>query len=62
MEKSPPQLLDEKETLLRAINYTPESTIDTIFTAVDDIVDYAELNGATMTQQYTISKAYIILN
>ena len=56
------QLLDEKETLLRAINYTPASPINTIFTAVEDLADYAELNGATMTQQQTISKAYIILN
>ena len=46
-----PKLLDKKETLLRTINYTPESPIDTIFTAVDGLADYANLNGATMTQQ-----------
>ena len=61
-EKVTPQLIDEKETLLRAINYTPASPIDTIFTAVEDLADYAELNGATMTQQQTIAKAYIMLN
>ena len=60
--KVTPQLLDKKETLLRAINYTPASPIDTIFTTVEDLADYAELNGATMTQQQTIEKAYIILN
>ena len=60
--KFTPQLLDKKETLLRTINYTPESHIDTIFTAVEDLADYAELNGAKMTQQETIAKAYIILN
>ena len=43
-------------------NYTPASPIDTIFTAVKDLADYAELNGATMTQKKTIEKAYIILN
>ena len=32
--KGTPQLLDEKETPLCAINYTPASPIDTIFTAV----------------------------
>ena len=60
--KITPQLLDEKETLLRATNYTPSSPIDTIFTAVENLADYAELNCATMTHQQTISKAYIILN
>ena len=60
--KLTPQLLDEKETLLRATNYTPASPIDTIFTAVEDLADYAELNGAKMTQQQKIAKAYIILN
>ena len=60
--KVTPQLLDKKETLLRAINYTPASPIDTIFTAVEDLADYSELNGDTMTQQQTIAKAYIILN
>ena len=59
--KVTPQLLDKKETLLHAINYTPPSPIDTIFTAVEDLEDYSELNGATMTQQQTISKAYIIV-
>ena len=60
--KVTPQLLDKKETLLRAINYTQGSPIDTIFTAVEDLADYSKLNGATMTQQQTIAKAYIILN
>ena len=48
--KVTPQLLDEKETLLRATNYTPASPIEKKFTAVKDLADYAELNGATMTQ------------
>ena len=56
------QLLDETDTLLCAINYTPTSPIDTIFTAVEDLADYAEFKGATMTQQHTTAKAYIILN
>ena len=56
------QLLDEKETLLRAINYTPASPIDTIFTAVEDLADYSKLNGAALNQHQTIAKAYIILN
>ena len=60
--KVTPQLLDKKETLLRAMNYTLASPIDTIFTAVEDLVDCAKLNGATMTQQHNIEKAYIILN
>ena len=60
--KFTPQLIDENETLMRTINYTLASPIDKIFTAVEDLADYAELNGATMTQQQTISKAYIILN
>ena len=57
-----PQLIDKKETLLRATNYTLTSPIDTIFTAVKDLADCAELNGATMTRQQTIAKSYIILN
>ena len=60
--KVTPQLLDEKETLLRAMTYTPSAPIDTIFTAVDDVADYAELGGATMTQNQCITKAYLILN
>ena len=60
--KFTPQLLYKKETLLRAINYAPASPIDTIFTAVEDLTDYSKLNDATMTQQQTIVKAYIILN
>ena len=60
--KFTPQLIDEKETLLRAANYTPASPIDTIFSAVEDLADYAKLNGETMTQKQTIAKAYIILN
>ena len=60
--KVTPQLLDKKETLLRAINYTPASPIYTIFTAVKDLAYYAEINGATMTQQQTIANSYIILN
>ena len=49
--KVTPQLIDEKDTLLRAKNYTLESPIVTIFTTVEDLADYAELNFATMTQQ-----------
>ena len=60
--KVTPQLLNYKETVLRAINYTPASPIDTIFTTVEDLADYDELNGATMTQQQPIAKAYLILN
>ena len=39
--KVTPQMIDKKETLLSAKNYTPSSPIDTIFTAVEDLVDYA---------------------
>ena len=60
--KVTPQLLNKKEKLLRATNYTPPSPIDTIFTAVEDLEDYSELNGATMTQKQTRAKAYIIIN
>ena len=60
--KVTPQLLGEKETLLRAIKYTLSSPIDTIFTEVEDLAGYAKINGDTMTQQQTIAKAYIILN
>ena len=60
--KVTPQLLDGKETLLRAINDTLASPIDTIFTAVEDLAEYADLNGAKMAQQQTIAKAYVILN
>ena len=49
--KVTPQLIDKKDTLLRAKNYTLESPIVTIFTTVEDLADYAELNFAIMTQQ-----------
>ena len=47
--KVTPQLLDKKETLLRAKNYTPAYPIDKMFTAVEDLADYAKINVATMT-------------
>ena len=56
------QLLDDKETNVRAMNYHPSTPIDTIFTAVEDLTDYADLNGSPMTQHQCISKAYLILN
>ena len=52
--KVTPQLLDKKETILSTTNYTPASPIETIFTAVEDLAEYAELNSATMTHQHTI--------
>ena len=49
--KVTPQLLAKKDTLLRTTNYTLALPIDTIFTKVEDLADYAELSCATMTQQ-----------
>ena len=60
--KVTPELLQKKDSLLRATNYTLASPMDTIFTTFEDLADYAKLNDASMTQQQTIEKAYIILN
>ena len=55
------QLLDDKYTNVRAMTYNPSMPINAIFTEVEDLADYADLNGAPMMSHQIIRKAYLIL-
>ena len=43
------QLLDEKDTNVHTINYHPSTPIDTIFTVVEELSNYIDLNGTPIT-------------
>ena len=55
------QMFDEKEEEVRKMTYNPTHPIDNIFTAIDDLVNFAELarNNITQTRQ-CVTRAYII--
>ena len=42
--------------------YDPDETIDIIFNALDDLVEYARAAEAELTQIHTINLALFILN
>jgi hypothetical protein len=57
-----PQMLEDREQELRTMTYNTKYPIDTVFNAVEDYVDYAELGNQPLTQRQVIAKAYVILN
>jgi hypothetical protein len=56
------QMFDDKSELLRQMTYDPNQPIDNIFTAVDELADFAELARNNITQRQCVSRAYLILN
>jgi type II secretory pathway component PulJ len=57
-----PQMLEDREQELRNTTYNTQYPIDTVFNAVEDYVDFAELGSQPLTQRQIIAKAYVILN
>jgi hypothetical protein len=57
-----PQMMENREHSLRTMVYNPKFPIDTIFNAVEDFSDYAELAQQPITVHQTIAKAYLLLN
>ena len=57
-----PQKLQDKETMVRQMVYDPINPIDGIFSAIDDLVHYADAANSAYTQTQIINIAYIILN
>jgi hypothetical protein len=57
-----PQMLEDREQELRNTTYNIQHPIDTVFNAVEDYVDFAELGSQPLTQRQIIAKAYVILN
>ena len=55
-------MFDEREDEVRKMIYNPTHPIDNIFTAIDDLVDFAELERNNITQRQCVTRAYIILN
>jgi hypothetical protein len=57
-----PQMMEDREQELITMVYNPKFPIDTIFNAVEDFSDYAELAQHPITAHQTIAKAYLLLN
>ena len=57
-----PQKLQDRENAVRQMVYDPVNPIDGIFTAVDELVQYADAANTPYTQAQIINLAYIILN
>jgi hypothetical protein len=55
-------MLKDCEQELQNTTYNTQYPIDTVFNAVEDYVDFAELDSQPLTQQQIIAKAYVILN
>ena len=55
-------MFDAKEEEVRKMTYNPTHPIDNIFTAIDDLVDFAELAHNNITQRQCVTRAYLILN
>jgi hypothetical protein len=55
-------MMENREQELRTMVYNPKFPIDTIFNAVEDFTDYAELAQQPITTHQTIAKAYLLLN
>jgi hypothetical protein len=45
-----PQMLEDREQELRNTTYNIQHPIDTVFNAVEDYVDFAELGSQPLTQ------------
>jgi hypothetical protein len=57
-----PTMIDDYEQHLKQMTYDPASPIDTIFNAVEDLMEYAELANQPYTQRQAVAKAYTIIN
>jgi hypothetical protein len=57
-----PQMMENQEQELRTMVYNPKFPIGTIFNAVEDSSNYAELAQQPITAHQTIAKAYLLLN
>jgi hypothetical protein len=57
-----PQMLEDREQDLRNMTYNTKYPIDIVFNAVEDYIDFAELDQQPLTQRQTIAKAHVILN
>ena len=57
-----PQMLEDRDNELRTMVYNTQLPIDTVFNAVEDYVDFANLGHQPLTVSQTIAKAYVILN
>jgi hypothetical protein len=57
-----PQMIEDREQELRNMTYNAQHPIDTVFNAVEDYADFADLGSQALTQSQTIAKAYVILN
>ena len=57
-----PQKLQDRESMVRQMVYDPINPIDGIFSAVDELVHYADAANSAYTQAQIINIAYIILN
>ena len=57
-----PQKLQDRESAVRQMVYDPVNPIDGIFTAIDELVQYADAANTPYTQAQIINLAYIIVN
>ncbi len=57
-----PQKLQDRENAVQQMIYDPVNPIDGIFTAVNELVQYAAAANSPYTQAQIINLAYIILN
>jgi hypothetical protein len=57
-----PQMMESREQELQTMVYNPKFPIDTIFNAMEDFSDYAELAQHPITTHQTIAKASLVLN
>jgi hypothetical protein len=55
-------MLDDADTELHQMEYSLTLPIDVIYTSIEDLADYSELAGASMTQNQCIQKGYLIIN
>jgi hypothetical protein len=57
-----PQMLADRDQELQSMVYNTQHPIDTVFNAVADYVDLADLGHQPLTAAQMIAKAYVILN
>jgi methyl-accepting chemotaxis protein len=57
-----PQMLADRDQELQSMVYNTQHPIDTVFNAVADYVDLADLGHQPLTAAQMIAKAYILLN
>ena len=55
-------MLQDREIDVSRMTYSPFQPVDIIFTALDDLADFAELDGAPITERQIVQKAYLLLN